>query len=175
MPITNRDHGCGYVKPDGTIGPTYDIFATREFMRRLYVLTRQRRPDGQLNIHNSTVMVIPHLGVGHQHVERRAAGQHRPRPRVPEADAARCLPHGDDGSPVRRAVRSSSATSGRGRRTRRFRSPCSTMSWCGPTAMTTAWRRWRRCGGRWMRSVATRRAGFPTGRIAIWSARSMRR
>jgi hypothetical protein len=63
-PCTNRDHGCGYVKPDGTIGPTHDIFATREFMRRLYVLTRQRRPDGQLNIHNSTVMVIPTLAWG---------------------------------------------------------------------------------------------------------------
>jgi hypothetical protein len=63
-PCTNQNHGCGYVKPDGTIGPTYDIFATREFMRRLYVLTRQRRPDGQLNIHNSTVMVIPTLAWG---------------------------------------------------------------------------------------------------------------
>ncbi|MBI2301560.1 MAG: hypothetical protein HYU66_21875 [Armatimonadetes bacterium] len=63
-PCTNRHHGCGYVRPDGSIGPTYDIFATRDFMRRLYVLTRQRKPTGQLNIHNSTVMVIPTLGWG---------------------------------------------------------------------------------------------------------------
>ncbi|MGD9498294.1 MAG: LamG-like jellyroll fold domain-containing protein, partial [Armatimonadota bacterium] len=61
---TNRHHGCGYVAPDGSIRPTWDIFATREFMQRLYVLTRQRKPQGQLNIHNSTVMVIPTLGWG---------------------------------------------------------------------------------------------------------------
>lgn len=63
-PCVNRHHGCGYVRPDGTIAPTYDIFATRDFMRRLYVLTRERRPNGQLNIHNSTVMVIPTLAWG---------------------------------------------------------------------------------------------------------------
>ncbi len=63
-PCNNRHHGCGYQRPDGSIGTTYDIFATREFMRRLYVLTRQRQPTGQLNIHNSTVMVIPTLGWG---------------------------------------------------------------------------------------------------------------
>ncbi len=61
---TNREHGCGYVAPDGSIRPTWDLFATREFMQRLYVLTRQRAPEGQLNIHNSTVMVIPTLGWG---------------------------------------------------------------------------------------------------------------
>jgi len=64
QPCTNRHHGCGYVGPDGKLHPTYDIFATREFMRRLYVLTRQRRPQGQLNIHNSTVMTIPTLAWG---------------------------------------------------------------------------------------------------------------
>ena len=64
MACANRSHGCGYVAPDGTIRPTWDIFATREFMRRLYVLTRNRNPEGQLNIHNSTVMVIPTLGWG---------------------------------------------------------------------------------------------------------------
>lgn len=64
MPCANRHHGCGYVAQDGSIHPTYDIFATRDFMKRLYVLTRQRKPEGQLNIHNSTVMVIPTLGWG---------------------------------------------------------------------------------------------------------------
>ena len=64
VPCTNREHGCGYVAPDGSVRPTYDIFATRDFMKRLYVLTRQRKPEGQLNIHNSTVMVIPTLGWG---------------------------------------------------------------------------------------------------------------
>jgi len=64
MACANKAHGCGYDAPDGTRRPTYDIFATREFMQRLYVLTRQRKPQGQLNIHNSTVMVIPTLGFG---------------------------------------------------------------------------------------------------------------
>ena len=40
-PCTNRDHGCGYVKPDGTIGPTYDIFATRSSCAGSAMLTRQ--------------------------------------------------------------------------------------------------------------------------------------
>ncbi|MBU0607549.1 MAG: hypothetical protein KKI08_06660, partial [Armatimonadetes bacterium] len=60
----NREHGCGYQAPDGSWRPTWDLFATRDFMKRLYVLTRQRKPQGQLNIHNSTVMVIPTLGFG---------------------------------------------------------------------------------------------------------------
>jgi hypothetical protein len=64
QPCTNRHHGCGYVGPDGKLHPTYDIFATRDFMKRLYVLTRQRRPQAQLNIHNSTVMTIPTLAWG---------------------------------------------------------------------------------------------------------------
>ena len=64
MACNNPLHGCGYRAADGTLHPTYDIFATRDFMKRLYVLTRQRKPDGQLNIHNSTVMVIPTLGWG---------------------------------------------------------------------------------------------------------------
>ncbi len=60
----NRHHGCGYVGPDGKLHPTYDIFATRDFMKRLYMLTRQRKPQAQLNIHNSTVMTIPTLSWG---------------------------------------------------------------------------------------------------------------
>lgn len=64
MPCSNKLHGCGYDAPDGKRRPSYDIFATRDFMKRLYVLTRRRKPEGQLNIHNSTVMVIPTLGWG---------------------------------------------------------------------------------------------------------------
>lgn len=64
QPCMNRHHGCGYVGPDGKLRPTYDIFATRDFMKRLYVLTRQRKPQAQLNIHNSTVMTIPTLSWG---------------------------------------------------------------------------------------------------------------
>lgn len=64
MACSNRHHGCGYFGADGKVHNTYDIFATRDFMKRLYVLTRARKPDGQLNIHNSTVMVIPTLAWG---------------------------------------------------------------------------------------------------------------
>lgn len=64
MPCSNPNHGCGWLAPDGSRRPAYDIFATREFMKRLYVLTRQRQPEGQLNIHNSTVMVTPTLAWG---------------------------------------------------------------------------------------------------------------
>jgi len=60
----NELHGCGYKRKDGTIGPTCNIFATRDYMKRLYVAVKSRKPDGQVNIHNSTVMVIPTLGWG---------------------------------------------------------------------------------------------------------------
>lgn len=60
----NVHHGCGYVRPDGTIAPTYGIFAARQMVRRIYTLVRNHRPDGQVNIHNSTVMTIPSLGWG---------------------------------------------------------------------------------------------------------------
>ena len=58
----NRGHGCGYVKPDGTVAPTYGIFAAREMMRRIYTVVKTAKPDGQVNCHNSTCMTIPTLG-----------------------------------------------------------------------------------------------------------------
>jgi len=54
----NRHHGCGYEKPDGSIGVTYPFFATREMMRRIYTLVKTRKPYGQVNVHNSTCMTI---------------------------------------------------------------------------------------------------------------------
>lgn len=60
----NVHHGCGYVRPDGTIAPTYGIFPAREMVRRIYTLVKNHRPEGQVNIHNSTVMTIPSLGWG---------------------------------------------------------------------------------------------------------------
>jgi len=55
----NTKHGCGYVKPDGTIGDTYPIFATREMMKRIWTLVKSRKPDGMINVHQSTTMTIP--------------------------------------------------------------------------------------------------------------------
>ncbi|MEW6359095.1 MAG: glycoside hydrolase domain-containing protein [Planctomycetota bacterium] len=60
----NRQHGCGYTRKDGKTGITCNIFATRDYMKRLYAAVKSRKPDGQINIHNSTVMVIPTLGWG---------------------------------------------------------------------------------------------------------------
>jgi len=60
-PCQNRRHGCGYVRPDGRIGTTYPLFATREMMRRIYTIVKGRKPDGQVNVHQSTCMTIPSL------------------------------------------------------------------------------------------------------------------
>lgn len=57
----NVHHGCGYEKPDGSIGVTYPIFATREMMRRIYTIVKSRNPEGQVNVHQSTCMTIPTL------------------------------------------------------------------------------------------------------------------
>ena len=60
----NTEHGCGTLRPDGSIAPTYPIFSARSAMRRLYSVVRSRKPDGQINVHNSTCMTIPTLGWG---------------------------------------------------------------------------------------------------------------
>jgi hypothetical protein len=57
----NTHHGCGYVKPDGTIGTTYPIFATRAMMKRIYTIVKRHNPRGQVNVHQSTCMTIPTL------------------------------------------------------------------------------------------------------------------
>ena len=58
----NTNHGCGTLRSDGSIAPTYPIFAVRSAMRRIYHAVRSQKPDGQLNVHNSTCMTIPTLG-----------------------------------------------------------------------------------------------------------------
>jgi len=57
----NVRHGCGYRRPDGTVGPTYTFFATRRMMKRIYAIVKKRKPNGLVNVHNSTVMTIPTL------------------------------------------------------------------------------------------------------------------
>ncbi|MBI4028420.1 MAG: hypothetical protein HY360_25770 [Verrucomicrobia bacterium] len=59
---TNSLHGCGVPRPDGSTAPTYPIFAGRSAMRRIYNVVRSRKPDGQINVHNSACMTIPTLG-----------------------------------------------------------------------------------------------------------------
>jgi len=59
---SNLEHGCGYVKPDGSIAGTYPISGARDVLRRIYAIVKSHKPNGQVNIHNSTSMVIPALG-----------------------------------------------------------------------------------------------------------------
>lgn len=58
---TNTAHGCGYARPDGSVGKTYPIFAVRDLMKRIYTLVKRHDPDGQVNVHQSSCMVIPTL------------------------------------------------------------------------------------------------------------------
>ena len=58
----NRLHGCGAVRPDASLGPTFPIFAVRSAMRRIYAAVKSRKPDGQVNVHNSGNMVTPTVG-----------------------------------------------------------------------------------------------------------------
>lgn len=57
----NRRHGCGYERPDGSIGKTYTFFDTRSMMRRIATIVQRHNPDGQVNVHQSTCMTIPTL------------------------------------------------------------------------------------------------------------------
>jgi hypothetical protein len=57
----NQRHGCGYLRPDGSVGTTYPIFATRQMMKRIYTIVKHHNPVGQVNVHQSTCMTIPTL------------------------------------------------------------------------------------------------------------------
>ncbi|MEM2263484.1 MAG: DUF6067 family protein [Candidatus Bathyarchaeia archaeon] len=57
----NPHHGCGYEKPDGSREGTFPIFAGRETVRRIYTVVKSRKPNGQVNLHNSGFMLIPVL------------------------------------------------------------------------------------------------------------------
>ncbi len=48
----NMLHGCGYRAEDGSIRETYPVFANREFIRRIYTVVKQRRPEGILDVHS---------------------------------------------------------------------------------------------------------------------------
>jgi hypothetical protein len=59
---TNRRHGCGYLRADGSVAPTCPIWAVRSMMKRIYSIVKSRKRNGQVNVHNSTCMTIPTLG-----------------------------------------------------------------------------------------------------------------
>jgi hypothetical protein len=58
---TNVHHGCGYRRPDGSIGATYPFFAVRQMVKRIYTIVKHHNPAGQVNVHQSTCMTIPTL------------------------------------------------------------------------------------------------------------------
>ncbi len=55
----NERHGCGYRASDGTLHPTYPIFAVRALMQRLYRVVHAR--GGIISAHQSTCCVTPTL------------------------------------------------------------------------------------------------------------------
>ena len=57
----NRLHGCGYLRPDGTVGETYPVFATRQLMKRLYTVVKSRKPDGIVDAHVYDCINVPAL------------------------------------------------------------------------------------------------------------------
>ena len=57
----NLRHGCGYKRPNGSVGATYTFFATRQMMKRIYTIVKHHNPAGQVNVHQSTCMTIPTL------------------------------------------------------------------------------------------------------------------
>jgi hypothetical protein len=66
-PCENQLHGCGYTTADGTVHPTWPIFATCDALRRIYTVVKSRNPDGQVSIHTSSAMPIPCLAWGTSH------------------------------------------------------------------------------------------------------------
>jgi hypothetical protein len=61
----NQHHGCGYQAPDGTLRPTYPIFAVRQLMQRLYTMIHPR--GGLVNAHQSTCCMTPTLAFVHSY------------------------------------------------------------------------------------------------------------
>ncbi|HJN14617.1 MAG TPA: DUF6067 family protein, partial [Armatimonadota bacterium] len=53
--------GCGY-RRDGKLIPTYPILGKREITKRMYVMLKQRDPQGFLMIHCSGQAVLPFMG-----------------------------------------------------------------------------------------------------------------
>jgi len=89
----NQKHGCGYVRPDGTIGKTYPFFDTRSMMKRIYTIVKSHNPQGQVNVHQSTCMTIPTLSFATSYWD----GEQLQGVARPGRAAAGRLPHGVHG------------------------------------------------------------------------------
>lgn len=77
---TNTRHGCGYTRPDGTVGTTWSIYGAREMLRRIYNIVKSRKPDGQINVHNSTCMAMPSLAFATSSWDGEQLGSMEPGP-----------------------------------------------------------------------------------------------
>ncbi len=61
-PCTNVHHGCGYHDDEGILRPTWPIFATREYLKRVYKIIHAKKPGkGFLVNHVSGGLTIPTL------------------------------------------------------------------------------------------------------------------
>jgi hypothetical protein len=56
----NHYHGCGYER-DGQWHPTYPIWVTRDFIRRMVTIFREKRPGSLVDVHMSANLTIPTL------------------------------------------------------------------------------------------------------------------
>jgi len=52
-PCQNVSHGCGYMLEDGSIRPTYPVFAVHKFMQRIYRTVKKRNADNVIDLHCS--------------------------------------------------------------------------------------------------------------------------
>ncbi len=50
-PCLNTLHGCGYIRPDGTVAHVNPIFEIRELLKRIYTVVKTRKPDGVIDAH----------------------------------------------------------------------------------------------------------------------------
>ncbi len=62
QPCANRHHGCGYYDDEGILRPTWPIFATRDYLKRVYKIIHAKKPGkGFLVNHVSGGLTIPTL------------------------------------------------------------------------------------------------------------------
>jgi len=58
-PCVNRLHGCGRLRPDGSVVGTFPMFAIRETLKRIYAVVKTRKADGIVDVHGP--MNVPAL------------------------------------------------------------------------------------------------------------------
>ena len=85
----NRHHGCGYQAPDGSRVGEWNILASREMQKRIYVLMKSKRPDSIIMIHSSGSIFMPQLAF----CDTMADGENLTT-RIPEGNYYEIMPPG---------------------------------------------------------------------------------